>query len=176
MREESKKILTLPIRLALVLLIIGALFKIMHWPYSLILIFTAVVTLVLLYIIRFLNKKSRNKLDYVKLGIVVLWSIGYFLKVSHVFKHRYILDIVVAILFLYWFCNDNPYYLIHRKFKKRGIIKVVYQILKVFTILSLIFGVLFKIQHWPYGSILFTQGIMSLCLFLVLDYFIVESA
>jgi hypothetical protein len=176
LKELDKKILTLPLRLALILLIIGALFKIMHWPYSSILMFIAGVSLTVLYTIRFLNKKTKSRLDYIKLALVLLWLISYFLKVFHLFKHRYILDIGVAILFIYWFLNDNPNYLMKRKFKKKGVVKVIYQILKVFTILSLIFGVLFKIQHWPYGSILFTQGILFLCILLILDYFIKERS
>ena len=174
--STNKKTLTFPLRLSLVLLIFGALFKIMHWPYAGVLMFTAGISIVLLYAVRFLNKRTKRSLDYVKLVMVLLWTTSYLCKVFHVFTHRYILDIGLAILFIYWFITENPNYLKNRKFSKKGLIKVIYQALKIISVLSLVFGVLFKIQHWPYGSILFVQGTLLLCLLLILDYFIRERA
>jgi hypothetical protein len=34
LKDVQKKILTFSLRIALIILIIGALFKIMHWPYA----------------------------------------------------------------------------------------------------------------------------------------------
>ncbi|WP_175455536.1 GldL-related protein [Winogradskyella thalassocola] len=42
------------------------------------------------------------------------------------------------------------------------------------TIFTLVFGILFKIQHWPYGALLFTIGVLLLSLLLIFDYFIVD--
>ena len=172
--ERRKKILSLPLRLSIVIVIIGALFKIMHWLGSNYLLLIGLVLIGIFYTLRFLNKKPKLKLDYIKLFLVLLWLTNYFIKVFHLYKVPLIIEIVLAIIFIWWFIEDGFFYIKNRKFKSKGIVKILYYILVITTIFSLFFGLLFKIQHWPYGPILFTIGILSLCLLLIFDYFVVE--
>ena len=80
MEKQATKILTLPLRVALVILLYGALFKVMHWPYANILMLIGGVSIGLLYTIRFLNKEDKSKLDYVKIAIVLIWVFSYICK------------------------------------------------------------------------------------------------
>ena len=66
----NSKILTFPLRLALIILIFGALFKIMHWPYANMLMLIGGVSIGLLYTIRFYFNTKKSKLDYVKLDMI----------------------------------------------------------------------------------------------------------
>ncbi|MGJ8548417.1 GldL-related protein [Winogradskyella wichelsiae] len=52
------KILTFPLRLSVIVLIFGALFKIMHWPFANNLMLIGAVSLAILYTIRFIKKKE----------------------------------------------------------------------------------------------------------------------
>lgn len=170
----NTKILTFPLRIGLIILIFGALFKVMHWPYATQLMLIGGVTIGILYTIRFLYKKEKSKLDYVKLALILLWVFSYLIKAFHLFYLPYIFEILLLVLFIYWFIVEGVYYLKNRKFKKNKFLRIVYYILIGITMLSLFFGITFKIQHWPYGALLFTLGVLMLSMLLIFDYFLVD--
>ena len=171
---KNNRIVTFLLRIALILLIIGALFKIMHWPHSKELMFIGGISIAFLYTIRFLSKTDKSRLDFVKLGLVLLWSLGYLIKIFHLYNLPYLIEIITMVLFFWWIIEEGFYYFKRRKFKEKGWLKIIYFILVGFVALSLFAGTLFKIQHWPYGSLIFTIGIFLLCFILVFDYFVME--
>ena len=175
MNKPSKNILTLPLRFALVVLIFGALFKVMHWPYSKELMFVGAIAIGVMYTIRFFYKKEKSILDYGKIAIVLLWIFSYLANVFHLFSVPYVFEICFLILFVWWFFKEGMYYFKNRKIKKRGFINTVYYILIGLAAFAIFFGVLFKIQHWPYGSELFVIGILVFNTILILDYFLFEK-
>lgn len=168
------KILTFPLRIAIVILIFGALFKIMHWPYANIFMEIGGVSIGLLYTIRFLFKKEKSNLDYVKLMMILIGVLSYFVKVFQLFYVRYIFEIVLLSLFIYWFIAEGFSYFKNRKYRMNTFFKNVYYFLIGLAICALFFGILFKIQHWPYGALLFTIGILQLNIILIFDYFIID--
>ncbi|MCT4628724.1 hypothetical protein [Winogradskyella sp.] len=174
MKNIQKKILTFPLRIALIILIIGALFKIMHWPYANRLMLIGGVSISILYLIRFLYKKPKNKIDFVKLSLVFLWLINYLIDAFHVFNIPYLFEALLVALFIWWFTEEGVFYFKNRKFKRKGIIKMFYYLICYLTLLALSLGILIKIQHWPYGSLIFVLGVLLLCLVLILDYFLIE--
>lgn len=60
------------------LIIFGMLFKIMHWPGSLILLLSGFAFLSLLYVIHFFNKTTKDQLSSVKLLFVLTFCISKF--------------------------------------------------------------------------------------------------
>jgi hypothetical protein len=132
-------------------------------------------TLSVLYIIRFLKKRPKSKLDFVKLFIVVLWVFSYLTTIFHLYKIPYVIEICLLILFILWFVEEGLFYFKNRRFKKTGLTKVAYFLLAGIASFCILFGILFKIQHWPYGAELFTLGILSLCHLLIFDYFVIET-
>ncbi|MGJ8548418.1 GldL-related protein [Winogradskyella wichelsiae] len=88
----------------------------------------------------------------------------------------YLFEILLLILFIYWFIIEGPVYIKNRKFTKNRFLKVCYKILIALTAFMVFFGLLFKIQHWPYGSLLFVLGILSLNILLFLDYFLIDRS
>ena len=174
-KQINPKILTLPLRIALVILIFGTLFKIIHWPYAKELMFTSGILIGVLYIIRFFNKTDKMQLDYVKLMLVLLWVFNYLVQVFHLFYVSHIFEVYLLMLFLWWFIKGGLHYFKHRKFKMKGRIRVMYYILISFALFSLLSGFIFKIKHWPYGSELFMLGIVLLNITLIIDYFIIEK-
>jgi len=175
LKAVNKKILTLPLRLALITLIIGALFKIMHWPYSKELMFLGGISIGVMYTIRFLKKTRRLRLDYIKLALVILWLISYLVNVFKLYTPPYVIEICIIILFIWWYAEEGFTYLKNRKFKKKGLVKILYYFLLITASTFFLFGILFKIQHWPYGSLLFTLGIVMMCIMLIVDYIVIEQ-
>jgi len=174
LKHKNSKILTLPLRIALVVLIFGALFKVMHWSYAKELMFTSGITIGVLYSIRFFNKTEKSQLDYVKLSLILIWVFSYLVQVFHLFSVPYILETCLLILLLWWFVKEGVSYFKNRKFKKKNFIKAVYYVLIGLATFTLFLGIIFKIQHWPYGSELFVLGILLLNTILILDYFLLE--
>lgn len=166
-------LLTFPLRLSIIIVIFGALFKVMHWPYATHLMLIGTVSLGLLYSVRFINKKHKSKLDYVKLFMILLWVFQYLVSAFHIVYIPYIFKILLLILFVYWFIVEGIYYFKNRKFKKNKFLKIVYYLLVGCTVFTLFFGIIFKIQHWPYGALLFTLGVLLLSVLLIFDYFII---
>lgn len=170
----NSKILTFPLRLALVILIFGALFKIMHWPYAYNLMLFGGVSIGLLYTIRFFYKSEKSKLDYIKLAMILIWVFSYLAKVFHLFIIPYVFEILFLILFIYWFFIEGTTYFKNRNYRKNKFIKAIYYFLIVLTILTMFLGITFKIQHWPYGSLLFSLGVLQLNILLIFDYFLID--
>lgn len=170
------KILTFPLRIALIVLIFGALFKVMHWPYAGQLMLIGAILIGVLYTIRFSNKHDKSKLDYVKLALILLWVFNYLVNAFHLFNIPYVFEILLLILFIYWFIEEGIMYIKNRKLKKNKFLKALYYILIGITIFVLFLGIVFKIQHWPYGSILFVLGVLILNMLLILDYFIIDRS
>ncbi|WP_407557115.1 GldL-related protein [Winogradskyella sp. 4-2091] len=170
----NSKILTFPLRLAVIVLIFGALFKIMHWPYAAQLMLISGVSMGLLYSIRFIKKADKSRLDYIKLSLILLWVFSYLVKAFRIFYLPYVFEFLLAILFIYWFSIEGIDYLKNRKYRKNSFLKALYFLLIALTIFALFFGILFKIQHWPYGSLLFTIGVLLLSILLLFDYLIID--
>lgn len=173
MQNTTIKILTLPLRLAIIVLIIGALFKVMHWSYAEQLMAIGSCAIMVLYTIRFFYKNEKVRLDYIKLILVVLWVFSYCNQALHLFNLPYYFEIAVLVLFVWWLIEEGVSYFSHRKLKENKGIKLCYYLLIILTICCLVFGTLFKIQHWPYGALLFTFGTLFLCITLIIDYFVV---
>lgn len=172
--QSKHKILTLPIRLALIVLIIGALFKVMHWPYSKELMLIGGGLVSTLYTIRFLFKKQKNRMDYVKIAFVLLWLSSYLINVFHIYSLPYVFNILIVGLFIWWFIEEGLNYFKNRKHKVGGAFRIIYYLFCYLTFIAMFLGILIKILHWPYGSLVFTIGVLSLCLLIIIDYFVVE--
>ena len=71
------------------IIIIGVLFKIMHWQYSDVIIIIGFVLAILVYFFSFLNKPIKKRLDYLKLFWVVIAYTGAVLKFLHMINLDY---------------------------------------------------------------------------------------
>ncbi len=174
MQNPTKKILTFPLRIVLILVIYSVLFKIMHWPYANQLLLIGSVLLMLLYSIRFLYKTEKTRIDIVKLGLVLVWTVNLVLKTYHIAFIAYALELILLILFVWWFIEDGLNYFTSRQLINNGFVKFFYYGFCIVAITLIIFGALFKIQHWPYGSLILTFGFLLLSIMLIVDYFVIK--
>lgn len=166
------KKLNLPLRICVSILLLGGLFKIMHWPNSSNLLLIAICSIMVLYPIRFFLKKEKETMDYIKLGIILLWCLSNFTRVIHVYQFPVLLNIALLLLFGWWFINEGTAYFTNQNLKLNGIYKTVYVAVTVIIFGCILFGCLFKIQHWPYGNLLFTVGIFLASIFVIVDHFL----
>lgn len=66
--------------------IIGAMFKIMHWPFSGILLSAGLAWIFLLYFIHFIRKKKKGLIDLGKLIFVFSFLVARYLTINHLPK------------------------------------------------------------------------------------------
>lgn len=170
MKQKPKKF-GLIIRICVSILLIGLLFKIMHWPFANALLLITISAILIFYSIRFILKTKKEILDYVKWFLVVSWSINFFANGLHLFYLPKILSFIPLLLFIWWFINDGTYYLTENRIKSGLNFKTFYYIFLLITFGLLIGGSIFKIMHWPYGSLMITLGTLLASFFLIIDYF-----
>ncbi|MBR9915159.1 MAG: hypothetical protein GYB32_10105 [Algicola sp.] len=173
--KTSNRIVTLPLRLALALFLYGILFRVMHWPYGEEIIVISGVATMILYVFRFLLKAEKKRLDYVKLGLVLLWMMSYIVDLTHLISVPYFFQIIILGLLIWWFIEEGPRYFLKRQLKDNGFLKFFYYGFVISAVALILMGILLKIQHWPYGSIIFTLGILLASLLLIVDYFAIKK-
>lgn len=98
------------VRLAISLLLIGALFKIMHWPGADILIISSALVLIIAYLSHFFYKPRKMPIDYGKLLIVLIQPILKVFMALHVYTPApELLDAwnMLLILFILYYVYQN---------------------------------------------------------------------
>ena len=178
--NTDKKILTPFFKILISILIIGILFKVQHWPFANGLLLIAYSLIGLLYPIRFFYKKRKRLIDYIKLILIMSWSLDGVFFTLHL-PYRNWVEILVGASFLLWVILELINFF--RQFNNLGSAKEKLVILKelrpktIFEIAGLVtfLGAIFKIQHWPYGLVLLIVGLSLVCVGLLKDLFVREK-
>ena len=71
------------------IIIIGALFKIMHWEYNSLILITGFIGIILTYFFSFINKPIKKRLDYLKLAWVIVAYTNGILTYLHIIGDEY---------------------------------------------------------------------------------------
>ena len=154
----SKQKAQLFFKLSVAMVLIGALFKIMHWPYSWLILSAGVCSLITFYAVKFSKKEPKTILDYSKLFLITSFSIHYIFNVFHLaYGHifTYIIQAsLIAYVILYdkdvLFSDSDEYQeLESSKPIKNNLNNLFYGL----AIICIIIGALFKILHWEFGYI-----------------------
>ena len=104
-----KKILKTPLRVSLVVLLLGMTAKILQWPFAKEVMLASFFAIGILYTIRFWKKIEKQYIDYVKLILVLFWTINGVLRILH-FQYTLFFQIVTAITFVIWFIMEGTAY------------------------------------------------------------------
>ena len=147
------------LRISIVVVLIAKMFHIVHWPFKSIvgpLENIAMGAIMLTYFFRFYSKSPKVTLDFVKLLLVVSWVLSYSLSLFN-YSGATLSFGLTFVLFAYWFTTEGFSRIMGRKHVKGDSNKVA-----VFFIPALfiaVVGAMFKIMHWPGGTLLLVIGI-----------------
>ena len=155
-QHPSPKRLTLPLRVALGTVVIGLVFKLQHWPMAMALLITGASAIVLLYPFRYAAKSTKAFLDHVKLGLAILWPTSVVFQQMH-WPYAKVIGLVASAFGLVWitqagiaeFWTDE-----RRSTPSRWSLTLFALGLVLVTA-----GTLFRIQHWPHGTVLLLGGL-----------------
>lgn len=169
--KHQNKILRVPLRITISILIFGILFKIMHWPYANIIIVSAFSLIAVFYLIRFLYKEGKTSLDVIKLTLILSWSFNGITVILHLPNYTAI-KLITPVCFLVWifmegltyFNNEPQEQVSKRQFLMNGLYSVA------ITLTSI--GILFKVMHWPTAGPLLVSGISLAAISFFIEMFI----
>lgn len=167
------------LRLSIAIIILGALFKIMHWPYGWVAIAIGAFGIGVNYCIIFVRKKPKSLLDYTQLFLLLSFFVHYTLRVFHL-SYAYIFTTITQlflVLFIILYLKDTLFTdrkieVNHDESSKKNKSKTIIYLLYGIAITSILIGSLFKILHWGFGFIngtsLFIFGIILIVILLLL--------
>ncbi|MCD6065704.1 MAG: hypothetical protein K0S33_530 [Bacteroidetes bacterium] len=175
MLPPERKILTGPIRIAIALLLIGALFKIQHWLYGDLLMVTAFVAIAILYVFRFSWKNTKKPVDHVKLVFVVCWSFNGVFTIMH-FPGKLVFQIITLISFLAILFMGGINYFGNKDEEgsddeKQDRMQNLSRWIKGLATALILIGAVFKIMHWPYALYFLFAGMTVLVIWFLKDSF-----
>jgi len=169
----TTKKLNFPLRLSMALYVISLLFHVMRWPLNEKLTVVSVIGLLLFYSFRFYNKPTKDFIDHIKLFFVILWSLTTINKSLHLI---YLPDLYgflpYFILFWLMMIKRVSYTNLFGELRLRNKEKAIYAIVFIIAVVGIFSGALFKIMHWPYGSILLIIGLFLFSVIIIVDYFV----
>lgn len=173
--STNKKILKLPLRISLAILLSGILAKVLEWPYATIILLIGFATLGLLYAIRFYAKAEKTFLDYIKLVLVSFWSLyGVFTVLN--FPYTLFFLTMTSIAFVLWFVMEGTaYFLDEDRRAKNSLYQILWNCALVLGTFGVISGSLLKILHWDYALHLLSLGITMIAAYILKDVFVPET-
>jgi hypothetical protein len=66
-----------------IIFLIGSIFKVQHWSKSTLLISFGLIIVLVTYLLRFINKKNKKFLDYIKIIWMATVFVGFLFKIIH---------------------------------------------------------------------------------------------
>ncbi len=173
--SSRKKILKAPLRIAVAILLLGMLARIIQWPHAKIVVIVGFASIVLLYAFRFWKKTEKQFLDYVKLILIVFWTINGIFRMLD-FPYTLFFQIVTAASFIIWFIMEGTaYFMDEDRRSKNSALQIWWNIAMVLGTLSIITGGLMKILHWEFANVLLVLGIVIVALYILKDLFTVSK-
>lgn len=169
------KILKIPLRVSMTLLLLGMLAQILDWPHANEMLLLCFITVGVLYAIRFWKKSKKKFIDHVKVTLVVFWSIN---GISSILGFQYTLffQVVIGITFLIWFVLDGTaYFLDEDRKSKNSLPQILWNIAMVVGTLSIIMGSLLNMLNWQFSLPLLVFGILTVAVYILKDVFIVPK-
>jgi uncharacterized membrane protein len=162
-----------PLSISISVLIIGILFKIMHWPFSDSMLLISITAISFFYILRFFSKINLKFLDYVKLILVLSFSARFIFYVFHLPG-----KLIPAVIFL---CAAGLFtvtigapFLIDPEERKAAIenkdyLRLIKNGLVLIGAISIVAGSLFKVMHWQGANVMLILGLIIMAAWAITD-------
>lgn len=169
--SRKDKILKVPLRITIIVILLGVLLKILEWPYATEVILFGFANTGILYIFRFYQKKEKHFLAYVKLVLVLSWTLNGVLRALD-FQNTLLLQILVGLSFMTWFVMEGTAYFLDedRKAKNKKI-QVLWNFAMVIGALAIIAGSLLNVMNWKFAIPLLVLGITLIAAYILKDIF-----
>jgi len=169
---NRKKILKLPIRVSLAMVLFGMLAKLLEWSYANEIMLVGFITLATLYTLRFTRKKQKDFLSITKLVLVLSWSINGISQVLDLPLTLFTLTLT-AVSFVIWFVMEGTaYFMDDDRRSKNTIGQILWNGTLIVGSLVVITGAITQILDWDYSIHLLSLGITLIGAYVLKDVFV----
>lgn len=154
MPRTKKKLLSIPLAIALCTLTIGLLFSVQHWRFGVEINLISWLAIGVLYTIRYASKNPINVKDTFKVIMVITWV---FLNVYAMFKPYDLLfvRIILVASVAGWFVLEMRDIITKKpKWERANLPQMI-------GISIVIFHLVFRLQHWPGLVILYLLSLFA---------------
>jgi len=151
-------------------LIIGALFKILHWPGANLILLISFIWVSVSHFIHFVQIRPKRTIDYAMLLLVVSFMLYQAISIFH-WPHRKTALFLFAGAALFFFLS----YLFSSIESNQSKTSLSIAIAKTLSSISIIIGALFKILHWPGAQIMLITGMLGFALVVIYQTFQTEN-
>ena len=172
--ENNKKILSIPLRVSMFFILVGFLFKMLHWPLASTILTVAFISILILYAIRFLKKQTKTFLAYNKLILISFWSINGLVQIFHLPFTVYTQSILVLSLLLWSILEGTTYFSQEKNNKKFNAGLVIWNLIMVLGSMAIMSGGFFMLLEWDYALPLLTIGVFLITIYIFKDVFAQE--
>ncbi len=143
------------VRISIGFLIIGAMFKIMHWPAANVIVIGSLLSIGLFSAARFIAIKTKVALDYIRLMLAESFVINAIFGFLH-WPYKVIPWTLLFISFILWIWFDGFAFSQNKTPKEK-----IPDVILIIGGILVVFGVIFKIMHWPYAGIMLLIGFVG---------------
>ncbi|MEJ1221749.1 hypothetical protein [Sediminicola sp. 1XM1-17] len=172
--EIDKKILTLPLRISMCVILVGFIFKVLHWQLASTLLTLGFVSILVLYALRFWNKPQKTFLAYNKLILISFWTINGLIQMYHLPFALYTQIILVISLILWAVLEGTAYFSKENKSKTLNTSLIIWNLIMVLGSMAIISGGFFMLLEWDYALALLTLGVFLITIYVFKDVFAQE--
>lgn len=167
----ARKILRTPLRILIALFLVGILLQVLNWSYASEVLLVSFIGIGILYAIRFWKKNEKRFVDYVKLVLVVFWTVNGIFRIME-FPYTIVFQIVIAVSFLTWFfLEGTAYFLDEDRRARNSTTQIIWNCAMVAGTLAIIAGSLLNILQWRFAIPLLVLGILIVAAYILKDAF-----
>ena len=165
----------MPLRVSVVVLLLGMLMKFLEWPMATQVMFVSFVVIGTLYMVRFWKKSIKHFIDYVKLILVSFAATNGIFNLMD-FPYTIFFQVIIAISFVLWFILEGTaYFLDDDQRKKNSSVQLIWNLAMVAGTLAIIAGSILKIFNWEYALPLLILGVFVVAAYILKDVFVPEK-
>ncbi|MDB0037750.1 hypothetical protein N9F08_00130 [bacterium] len=154
----------------------GTLFRIMHWPYSSLILVSALVLITISSVLYFSSKLEKSFVDELAIVGAPTWALFKILSITHAPYQLEFRTGILVIAAVYLCYRGVKWYQKARKSQQKGVKRISIERASYIVGAILIgIGLLFKIQHWPYSRTMLYLGMGLMILNFFLSLFTKEE-
>ncbi len=172
--ESDKKILSIPLRVSMCFILVGFIFKMLHWQLASTILTFAFVSILVLYALRFWNKPKKTFLAYNKLILISFWAINGLIQIYHLPFALYTQIILVISLILWAILEGTAYFSKENKSKKLNTSLIIWNLIMVLGSIAIMSGGFLMLLELDYAIALLTLGVFLITIYVFKDVFAQE--
>lgn len=171
MTTPVNKVLKIPLRISLVALLIGMAMRMLHWPYAAGVLFVSFAAVLILYAVRFVKKKPKLPVAYIKMLLVLSWTTNGLLRVLD-FPYTLFFQIATALMFIVWFAMEGTAYFMDQERKdKNTMAEIFWNFTMVVGVLTIIGGGFMHLVAWEHSITTLIVGLTIVTAYILKDVF-----